>query len=1142
MRIFYDLINYRKLMGKNMIKKNKIIILLLFSIILLSAISTVSASDVAAVDDLATTDAVEDTISLDAVDDAASSDSNDLELSEDMTDDSSNDEDEIYDMDIDDNVLGQASNQDELSANSKSLRQLEGLINETPSGTTLYLEDNFTYVSGDPFLKIDKPMTIYGNGNVIDCRNQTRGFEIRSAGVTFVNLTFVNCGPSSRNYDGGAILSNANYNTTVINCTFSYCNGYNGGAINKVNAINCKFYNCRAKYYGGAIYSGNYTMCSFSGNSAGSSGSNTYSSTSISPKIYLLDQTGTYVYVEQEYPFDELEVTTKLVAGNWVLDGYDIYYYYGKSNYDIGSGHVLSGSSVTFTFDSAGSYYSGFNLYNYSSSAYSYLDVKINGFKTYILASNMTIDAGADEYLVANLTYGDNVPMIGFNVSVMIGYDEYDNLTTDGNGQIKIPLKNLRPSQYPHYIELSFLGDAWYENTYASYSVNVKGTATKIIVPTRSVTKVYGEEYFVTATLLDENDQPLVGYNLTCLGENYTTDELGQVNVSLKYAPYGYGNVQIYFNGDMTYMESSNYTQTSVSKANVTFSAPRLIINHYDSANYTTVLVDQFGNILKNTLVYYYTSYNTTRVNVTTNETGEISFEVPNTLNLGDYTVYLGFSGSNNYNSRTSYGYITVKKITPQINASDIRVIYDSTGELLVTFLNETGEPLEGFELFVTLNGVTTSKTTGPNGQFIFEIPKLDVGLYPININFNEMAAYGAVSKTVNLEVSKMKTFIEASDIDLIYNQTATIVARFFDEEGNNLIGYDLNVNLNGVDTLKTTDSNGQISIDIPVLDGGTHPLTISFAGEGIYDESSKVVNVNVERLEAIVSAEDFATDYNSGEYFVVTFKDTEGNAIEGRNISIKTAGQIFTEVTDINGEAKFLLKLAPKTYAVNVTFDGDGVYKENSTKVNITIKKIINDTESGNSTPVSTKIPTKLTAPKLTTPYLGGKYLVATLKDKNGKAIKGAKITIKINGKTYNRTTNSDGQAKLIIKLAPRNYTATITFAGDSKYEKSSTTAKVVVTKVNPKIVASNKSFSVKTKTKSYTVTLKNHQNKVLKNSYLTLKVNGKTYKVKTNTKGKATFKISNLTKKGTYSAVITYKGNSCYKKITKTVKITAK
>ena len=55
-------------------------------------------------------------------------------------------------------------------------------------------------------------------------------------------------------------------------------------------------------------------------------------------------------------------------------------------------------------------------------------------------------------------------------------------------------------------------------------------------------------------------------------------------------------------------------------------------------------------------------------------------------------------------------------------------------------------------------------------------------------------------------------------------------------------------------------------------------------------------------------------------------------------------------------------------------------------------------------------------------------------------------------------------------------------------------------------------------------------------------MKVNVKKYKATTNSKGKATFKITKFKKKGKYKAVITYKGNKYYTKVTKKVKIVIK
>jgi len=151
--------------------------------------------------------------------------------------------------------------------------------------------------------------------------------------------------------------------------------------------------------------------------------------------------------------------------------------------------------------------------------------------------------------------------------------------------------------------------------------------------------------------------------------------------------------------------------------------------------------------------------------------------------------------------------------------------------------------------------------------------------------------------------------------------------------------------------------------------------------------------------------------------------------------------------------------------------------------------------------------------------------------------------VTVKVGTISKTLNTNAKGQVSLnVATLVPKTYTATVKFAGDDSYIASSVSPKVVVSKAKPQIVAKAKTFKVKTKTKKYTVTLKNNKGKVLKKVKLTLKVGKKTYKATTNSKGKATFKITKLTKKGKYTATIKFAGSKYYKALSKKAKITVK
>ncbi|MBE6512790.1 MAG: hypothetical protein E7Z75_06585 [Methanobrevibacter olleyae] len=187
-------------------------------------------------------------------------------------------------------------------------------------------------------------------------------------------------------------------------------------------------------------------------------------------------------------------------------------------------------------------------------------------------------------------------------------------------------------------------------------------------------------------------------------------------------------------------------------------------------------------------------------------------------------------------------------------------------------------------------------------------------------------------------------------------------------------------------------------------------------------------------------------------------------------------------------------------------------------------------------------KIQTEITGNAITATYNVNKDLLITLKDSNGNALSGVNVTVDLNGaKTY--VTDSNGQVKVPTKgLAPKTYMAKVTFNGDTNYDKSTLDVKVTVNKASAELAASAKTFKFEDKTKKYAVTLKDNNGNALKNKKVSLKVNGKTYTATTNSKGVATFKLSELTKKGTYSAVVTYAGDKYYNKTTKKAKITVK
>lgn len=189
----------------------------------------------------------------------------------------------------------------------------------------------------------------------------------------------------------------------------------------------------------------------------------------------------------------------------------------------------------------------------------------------------------------------------------------------------------------------------------------------------------------------------------------------------------------------------------------------------------------------------------------------------------------------------------------------------------------------------------------------------------------------------------------------------------------------------------------------------------------------------------------------------------------------------------------------------------------------------------------VKMKDESKLIVNNLTKYYLENKPLTIKLTDSNNLSLTEKTVIIKISGKEYQKKTDTKGMINLGIDLSPGTYNAVISFEDDD-YRNQKKTVKITILKNKPSINAKNKSFKDKTKIKKYSVVLKNSLGEPLKNKKVTLKVNGKTYNAKTDANGKAVFKINKLTKKGTFSAKISYAGDKSYSKVNKKVKITVK
>jgi len=322
------------------------------------------------------------------------------------------------------------------------------------------------------------------------------------------------------------------------------------------------------------------------------------------------------------------------------------------------------------------------------------------------------------------------------------------------------------------------------------------------------------------------------------------------------------------------------------------------------------------------------------------------------------------------------------------------------------------------------------------------------------------------------------------------------------------------------------------------VVDGVEVNITRSTDAEG------KIVLENVREYNITVSHDEDSYYFSGKTFFTsrqlsLNMTDITTNDF---TVNITAKSDIFEEymsgemIFRVDGQEFYASYAGNGTWWAMHTFDDFGTYKVSALfdgPYNVIVR---------NGTIAVNKIKTEITGSAITATYNVNKYLVITLKDGTGKALSGVKVTVNLNGaKTY--TTDSNGQIKVSTKgLAPKAYTAKVAFNGDAVYDKSAKDIKVTVKKATPKLTAKKKTFKRSVKVKKYSIVLKNNVGKAIKKAKVTIKIGKKTFKAKTNSKGKATFKIKKLTKKGNYKAKVSYNGSKYYNKVTKKVKIRIK
>ena len=703
-----------------------------------------------------------------------------------------------------------------------------------------------------------------------------------------------------------------------------------------------------------------------------------------------------------------------------------------------------------------------------------------------------------------NVTYSDNVPV------------------KDGTAVYRIS-EALGEGKYS--ILVVFEGNDYYYADGDSQIITITKIATDLVA---DVTVIDSSNKYVVATLKDGNgnaiDQAEVMMEID--GNYYynVTDADGQVKFYCGDLDAGNYDAVISYAGNEVY-NSSNIDASINVKADTALSAEDVSV-YYGDANGKVIatLTNAEGRPLSANIVI---NINGVNYSLKTNSKGQASVSTAD-LNPGNYTATIAYKGNSKYNPSSTTAKVNIMdKLTSVVSADDVSIYDgDANGKFVATLTNAEGTPLRA-NVVVTIDGVDYAMKSDANGQVNVSIADLSPGTYVATVVYKGNSKYYGSNTTAKIVVKeKFVSVVSADDVSVkLGNPDGKFVATLTNESGNPLSA-NVIVTLNGVTYAQKSNAKGQVIISTADLPVGEYVATVVYKGNSRYYASNTTAKVVVDdKFVSVVSAADVivSKDDTDGK-FIATLTNESGKPLSA-NVYVTINGVTYAQKSNAKGQVIISLDdLEIGEYTATVVYKGNSRYDPSSTTAKIVVNNKLKSVVSANDVTVKCG-------------DANGKF-IATLTNANGVPLS-ANVVVTINGVTYAQKSNSKGQ--VIISTADLDegeYTATVVYKGNSRYNPSTTTAKVVVNnKLTSVVSADDVTVKCGDENSRFIATLTNSEGVPL-SANVVVNLNGVDYAMKSDSKGRVSVSTADLDI-GEYTATVTYKGNSKYNPSTTTAKV---
>ena len=438
----------------------------------------------------------------------------------------------------------------------------------------------------------------------------------------------------------------------------------------------------------------------------------------------------------------------------------------------------------------------------------------------------------------------------------------------------------------------------------------------------------------ITVTLLDLDgnaiEGELVSYTFNSKTSILKTDSKGQIKIKISLSKEGTYTLKVNYAGDdVEYLGSSASANVVVKKANSKIVSSNLNMIPKMADYYSITLKDESGNALSNQKVTF--KVNGKIYVKTTNSKGIAKIKLKFNKNKKTYKIKITYNGNNKYKSVSKTNKLTVRYSSKKaiLTAPKVTVPPKTKTKYVVSLKDVNGKAIPKQKVIVKIANKKYSKKTNNKGQINFNVKFSVFKTYKVSAQYKGNNIYKKASAKGSIKVAKTSTIIAAPAVSALPNQPVKYTVTL---KANNkaLSKQKLTLNVNGKSYTKTTDSKGQVTLNLNFAFEKTYDVSVTYKGTGIYKASSGAGKINVFKIPVVLTAADKTYSRNLDKEFAVSLKDTSGNAIPNQSIILSFNGLNLTKTTDDNGVASFNLNLStPGQYNIVSTYDGDNKYKQ---------------------------------------------------------------------------------------------------------------------------------------------------------------------------------------------------------------------